>query len=197
MTHRDAILVCWHFVAVFVVTTTFTAMAGAAEPTDTPTPIPSMTPTSCGVVTPNVDPVTSPTDQLQQTITGLPVLTGARYITVCAEAGCVDCSLNTPNCTGADGFAVVLPLAPNQENHVTVCNGNLNYCGGPGVLCTTKDRNGAPLIILQVPTPTPTDTPTPTSSPTPSPTIPTPTPTDTPTPSPTPQPNMGDLIPGG
>ena len=165
------------------------AEANATTPTDaptnTPTPTATITPsstptqTSCGVDTPLVDPVTSPTDQLQQTITGQARLTGRRSLGICGEGGCAGCVFGPPACTGST-FSVPVPLAPNQVNHLTVCAGD--PCGPP--VCTSLDRTGLPLVIVQVQQVTPAHTPTaatPTGTPTA--TI-TPPPTLTPTPTP-------------
>jgi len=117
-----------------------TAIAQTATPTPTPTFTATATPTSCGVEVPQLDPVTSPTNLLEQTITGQAALTGARWLSVCGEAGCVSCSIGSPNCTttGAS-FQVSVPLAPLQVNHLRVCDENYNYCGGPAEACTSVE----------------------------------------------------------
>jgi hypothetical protein len=114
--------------------------------TQTPTPVATgtftqtPTPTSCGVEVPQVDPVTSPTNLLQQTLAGQARLTGARWLSVCSEAGCVSCSIGSPDCTATgSSFAVSVPLAPLQVNHVRVCDENQNTCGGPAEACTTVE----------------------------------------------------------
>ncbi|MBI1815106.1 MAG: beta-propeller fold lactonase family protein [Deltaproteobacteria bacterium] len=141
--------------------------------TVTPTPTSSQTPTltSCGVAAPPlVDPVISPTDLLQQTITGFAHLTGARSIIISSEGRCqVDREFNLR-------FSATCTLLPNQINHVEVCL--YNSCGAVQKACTRRDVNGAPLEIAQVAS-------LPTLTPTPSPTTPAVTPTSTPTPSPT------------
>ena len=117
-----------------------------ASPTPTPTPSPTPTftatptPTSCGVEVPQLDPVTSPTNLLQQTITGYARLTGARWLSVCGEAGCVNCSIGSPNCTAnGTSFQIAVPLVPLQVNHVRVCDENDNSCGGPTEACTSVE----------------------------------------------------------
>jgi len=136
----------------------------------TPTP----TPTSCGVSTPVVNAVTSPTDLLQQTITGSARVTGARYLQISSEAGTFHFNCDTtPRACGAS-FAVPIALRPGL-NHLTVCDVDVNTCGGTDfIACTTMDRNGNPLVIdVQVaPTPMPTATITLTPSPLPTPTEP-------------------------
>jgi hypothetical protein len=119
-------------------TATVTPTAGPQTPT------PSPTPTSCGVLMPSVDPVTSPTDQLEQVITGYGLVTGNRYLGITSEAG-------EFSGTGYHGnFPVTVTLLPNQVNHLTVCITN-QACGTPSSLCTSVDRNGDPLEILQQP----------------------------------------------
>ena len=126
-------------------------------PTDTPTALPSTTltptftptatPTSCGVWVPIVDPVTSPTNLLQQTVSGTAQVTGARYICVDGGAHTVCCECGG-GCCGTS-FSLSVDLVPNTVNHLTVCHGNLNWCGGPAVACTSLDLNGNPLDIEQ------------------------------------------------
>jgi hypothetical protein len=125
--------------------------APAPNPTVTPTSppptatglnTPSPTPTSCGVQMPMVDPVTSPTDQLEQVITGSAHVTGSRYLSISSEAGVF-------YGVGYHGnFPTTVTLLPNQVNHLTVCL--INQACGDSV-CTTTDYNGSPLEILQQP----------------------------------------------
>lgn len=141
-------------------------------PTPTPTPEQTRTPTSCGVSVPEVDPITSPTNLLEQTITGSGRLTGAREIKI--ENRSTDGQLiSSGRCQYADlgcngfGFAIPVALAPNRTNHLTVCN--VNYLCGGGPACTQMDVNGMALDVVQIFV-TPTDTASPTISPTPTPT---------------------------
>jgi hypothetical protein len=141
-----------------------------ATSTATPTPSPTLawtpSPTACGVETPLVDPIISPTNLVQQTITGTARLTGARFLEISSEAGAFGCDSPGSSCT-AGSFAIAVALLPNQTNHLTVCEGNENYCGGPAQACTELDRNGNPLDIVQISgMPTPTATPTATCAPT-------------------------------
>jgi hypothetical protein len=133
-------------------------------PINTPTGTPTFTPTSCGGEFVAVNPVISPTDLLEQTITGSARVTGARYLAIFSEAisySYLDCG-TVPQACGYS-FAVPLPLLPNRTNHITVCNGNAG-CGG-GV-CTRVDVYGNPLDIVQISdSPTPTPTPTPANAP--------------------------------
>jgi len=169
-------------------------------PTNTATPTVTVTPTSCGADPALVDPLTSPTGLLQQTITGEARLTGARVVRVTSDAG-----LCTPGNVTATSFEAVCDLLPGQTNHIEVCVVN-QLCGGDA--CTTEDRNGQPLEVVQL---SPTETATPTESPTLTPTVSptgTLTPSVTPTTSPTetqaptltatisPTPTLGEVCPG-
>jgi hypothetical protein len=141
-----------------------------ATSTATPTPSPTLawtpSPTACGVETPLVDPIISPTNLVQQSITGTARLTGARFLEISSEAGAFRCDSPGSSCT-AGSFAITVTLLPNQTNHLTVCEGNENYCGGPVQACTELDRNGSPLDIVQISgMPTFTATPTATCAPT-------------------------------
>jgi hypothetical protein len=153
------------------------------QPTYTDTPTVTVTPTSCGADPALVDALTSPTSLLQQTITGDARLTGARDIRVTSDAG-----LCTPGTVTATHFEVVCDLLPGQTNHVEVCIINQS-CGDNA--CTTTDRNGDPLEIVQLSatsTPSVTATATQTGNPSDTPTL---TPTETQTAIPTLTPTVG------
>jgi hypothetical protein len=107
-------------------------------------------------------------------------VTGARYLQISSEAGTFHFNCDTtPRACGAS-FAVPIALKPGL-NHLTVCDVDVNTCGGTDfTACTTMDRNGNPLVIAAqiTPTPAPTDTvtPTPPATMTPTPTACTPVP---------------------
>ncbi len=186
------------------------AIPPTVTPTATPTgPTPTATATSltptpsatiCPQATPEgfaVEPLTSPTNSMTQTVTVR--IGNGDAVTVTTEAG-------TFVARGDFGYAsnparVTVGLAPNTTNHLEVKahvrRSTTNGCSYGGyTLSTTTDRNGAPLVIVQqggpsaTPTPTEemssaTNTPTATSTPTSTPTATqTPTPTLTPTPTP-------------
>ncbi len=98
-----------------------------------------------------MDPVTSPTELLEQTVFGCG---RASFLSVCTEAGCAQQVLFGGDCTfpcagGGGCFHATVPLLPNHTNHITVCT----PCrfGAP---CVTTDGNGDPLEIVQMlPTP--------------------------------------------
>jgi Tol biopolymer transport system component/photosystem II stability/assembly factor-like uncharacterized protein len=145
-----------------------TATATATQ-TATPTPNCALNPPP----TPEplwVDPVTSPTTSLSQT---LKVYLGrGREITVSSEAGLTTVtgmfSASTP-------ALLMIPLLPNTTHNLLV-QGRVEYISGCYYTLNTRaDRNGAPLVIVQQ---GPTQTPTLTATATPS---RTPTPTATPT----------------
>jgi hypothetical protein len=103
---------------------------GSITLTRTPTP----SPTSCGVETPIVDPVLSPTTLLQQTITGMARVTGARSVSITSEGGIARMDCNEGEC--GFSFALTINLLPNQTNHLTVVNialGNESASVCPGV----------------------------------------------------------------
>ncbi len=111
-----------------------------------------------------VDPVTSPTSLLAQT---LKVYLGrGREITVISEAGRTTI---TGNFAAATPALVTIPLLPNTTHNLLV-QGRVEYVSGCFYTLTTRtDRYGAPLVIVQqgpTETPTPTATRTPTSTPT-------------------------------
>lgn len=103
----------------------------------------------CPAATPEfflVEPVTSPTDQLSQTITV--DLGNGETITVTSESGVVTVPF--------DAFPkeVEIPLLANTTHNLTVegkvrqiTRGDCTY--GGYTLSTTTDRNGGPLIIEQ------------------------------------------------
>ncbi len=141
--------------------------------TPTPTPTATVTPTvtpDCALNPPPtpeplwVDPVTSPTSLLSQT---LKVYLGrGREITVLSEAGATTITGSFSSTTPA---LVTIPLLPNTTHNLLV-QGRVEYLGSCYyTLNTRSDRNGAPLVIIQqgpTYTSTPTATPTPTSTPT-------------------------------
>jgi hypothetical protein len=124
--------------------------------TSTPTPTVTPTPTSCHAVIPLVAPVTSPTDQLEQTIYLCGIGLGAARVNACGPAGCVaefttlfnDCPLRCdPRQACVSG---VLPLLANRVNALQVCQVPGVGCGHPlPDLCVEEDVNGDPLTIEQ------------------------------------------------
>ena len=141
-----------------VVVPTPTQTRTGTPPTGTPTP----TSTACAGEPPWVNPVTSPTDLLQQTITGfgrpLTDVGGSHSISVTTPAGVFGAHSSQEPTT----FAATVDLLPGV-NDLTVCQ--YSVCGF--VPCTSDDLNGNPLQII-VNVPTPTDTPTPPPAYTPS-----------------------------
>jgi hypothetical protein len=134
-----------------------------------------------------VNPVTSPTNLLYQTITGRTDPNVNVYIN--------DRAGRFRGRSGADGtFAIMVRLEPQVTNRLVV--GATFDHPGSTVTETQVDINGNPLNIVQVPAPTVTPTITP--SPTPVPPRPTATPSATPTPvSPTPTstPSLTPVLP--
>jgi hypothetical protein len=124
----------------------------ATSPGEEPTaesPIESDIDTQCPIATPEfffVEPVTSPTDQLTQTITV--DLGNGETITVTTESGTFSAPFDTfPT-------EIEITLLPNTGHSLTVegrvrevVQGDCTY--GGYVLTTTTDRNGQPLIIEQ------------------------------------------------
>jgi len=95
-----------------------------------------------------VAPVTSPTDQLQQTIYLCGIGLGAARVNACGPAGCVeefttlfgDCPLRCdPRQACVSG---VLPLLPNQINAIRVCQVPGIGCGPLPDLCVEEDVSG-------------------------------------------------------
>jgi len=135
------------------------------ETTSTPTTTATGIPTSCPQGTPEplwVEPVTSPTNRLTQTIT-VRIGNGAA-VTVTAESGVFSAM------GSFDAYAhpaqVEMALLANTTHHLrvyatvrTVNQGGCVY--GGYTLATDRDRHGAPLVIVQQPvdsTPTATAT---------------------------------------
>ena len=141
----------------------FTCAAGCADacegfPTVTvgpsPTASPRPTATSCrAAVIPVVAPVTSPTDQLEQTIylcgaAGPVVVHGAAGSIEYDDPPVAKCPLQCPDPrqTCVSGR---IPLHPNQLNVLQVCQNPGTHCGPLPDLCAEEDVNGAPLVIEQ------------------------------------------------
>ena len=176
-----AISVCWPAPPPPPLTPTATATAGPLNKTYlplilrsyAPPPSPTSTATATLTATPNcalnppptpeplwVDPVTSPTSLLSQT---LKVYLGhGREITVSSEAGVTTVNGTFSSTTPA---LVTIPLLPNSTHNLVV-QGRVEYLSGCYYTLSTRlDRYGAPLVIVQqgptsTPTPTPTATPT-------------------------------------
>ncbi len=114
------------------------------------------TPTACPSATPEpfwVDPVTSPTERLTQTVQVY--LGNCEVVTVTAESGVFTA---TAPCYPAPA-PVTVSLRPNTTHHLLasgqvriVEHGGCIY--GDYTLSTGRDRFGQPLIITQVFTPT-------------------------------------------
>jgi hypothetical protein len=131
----------------------------AAAATATPVP------TRCPVATPEpffVEPVTSPTGSLTQTI--LVDSGNIAWVEVSTISGIFTTTVDLP---GRRTVAVPIDLLPNTTHELLVrvrvrviTSGGCDY--GGYVLSTTTDRNGTPLVIVQqsdTPTPTATNTP--------------------------------------
>ncbi len=157
----------------------------ASQTTSTPTA--TFCPQPTQEAKPQVEPVTSPTDQLTQMLTIYSRNTERLDIT--SEAGTATIV--------ADAYVpypaqVTINLLPNTTHHLTVTAyipGYSNCAGISYTVSTTVDKNGAPLTIVQGPagpTATPTATATRTRTPTRTATGPTPTRTRTRTPTRTP-----------
>ena len=136
--------------------------ATTAAPTQTPTPTPTPTSTACAGEPPQVNPVTSPTNLLQQTITGfgrpLTDVGGSHSIIVTTPAGAFSAHTSSPDDFPFSTFAATVNLVLGV-NDLTVCHTSI--CGFRP--CTSYDLNGNPLrIIVNAPAPTDTPTPTPT-----------------------------------
>jgi hypothetical protein len=104
-----------------------------------------------------VEPVTSPTDQLTQVITVH--IGNGEEVTVITESGAFTVTGKFNAYTSP--ALVEIALIPNTEHHLQVLakvriiprSSGCNY-EGVYTLSTTKDRQGAPLTIIQVaPTP--------------------------------------------
>ncbi len=144
--------------------------AADATPTATPT-----TARWCPTLTPEpfwVDPVTSPTDLLGQTV--FVHIGNGEAVTVTAESG-VFTTTGSFNAYG-NPAAVAVALLPNTQHHLRASARVRSWYLWEGctiggyTLWTTFDRNGRPLVIEQqagtlTPTPTPTVSPTPTRCP--------------------------------
>lgn len=127
-----------------------TALGGAgAEPTASSGGESDLLPSAnCPEATPeyfDVQPVTSPTSELKQTITA--ELGNAEIITVTTESG-------TFTAPGGYPAAIEITLLPNTVHHLEVSGrvkevqqGECTYGGYE--LKTTRDRNGAELVIEQ------------------------------------------------
>ena len=128
-------------------------------PIITPTPTAPPTSTACAGEPASVNPVTSPTDLLQQTITGfgrpLTDSGGSHTIYVTSPAG-VFAAFTSLQYFPFSTFAATVDLVPGV-NTLVVCQTS-HVCGV--VPCTSYDLNGNPLQII-VNAPTATDTPTP------------------------------------
>ena len=145
------------------VTTTASSTATATTPsTPTVTPTATQTSTACAGEPARLNPVTSPTDLLQQTITGsgrpLEDAGGSTSIYVITPAGVFFAfsSFLSPSST----YAVIVDLVPGV-NDLTVCQTSVVCLVVP---CTSYDLNGNPLQIIVIP---PTPSPTPTNTPIP------------------------------
>jgi hypothetical protein len=163
------------------VTPTRTNTPVTSTPTSTRTPTPTTTFCPQATAEPlQVEPVTSPTNQLSQVIT---VRAGnSDSVTVTSEAGSVTV---TGNFSTTNPALVTITLQSNTTHHLTVSahikttvgTGGCTY--GGYTLTTGNDRLGSPLTIVQSSATNPTNTPTLTSTPI------TPTATRTNTPVPT------------
>jgi hypothetical protein len=114
------------------------------------------TPTACPSATPEpfwVDPVTSPTERLTQTVQVY--LGNCEVVTVTTESGVFTA---TAPCYPAPALAAV-SLQPNTTHHL-LASGQVRLIEHDGcfyggyTLWTDRDRFGEPLIITQVFTPT-------------------------------------------
>lgn len=158
-------------------TTPVVAQDGVSAPS-VPNATPTATPTTglwCPTLTPEpfwVDPVTSPTDLLGQTI--VVRIGNGEAVTVTTESGAFTA---TGSFSAYSNPALVdVALLPNTLHHLNVAARVRSWYLWEGctiggyTLWTTFDRNGRPLVIDQqagtvTPTPTPTVSPTPTRCP--------------------------------
>src|ERR1700687_4124972 len=163
-THGDPLKVTQVTRVTSTPTQTATPTDTPTGPTSTPQPTPTFTPVDCGAVVPQVDPVTSPTDALTQTVTGIVYAPGPRLtIRLCSEVGCASTALPTDHAT-VHGFAVPVPLTANTVHHFEACAID-HLCDL--MACTQTDWNGNPLTITQLLPSTPTATFTATATATP------------------------------
>ena len=116
----------------------------------TETPPPTPTPTRCPMPTQErlwVDPVTSPTDELSQSI--VVSIGHGEEVTVVTESGTFTVQGNFVP------FRVEIPLLPNTVHHLEVIAKVRKVTGSGGCIYggytmrTTRDRSGAPLTIVQ------------------------------------------------
>ncbi len=186
-----------------------------ASPSRTPTASASATATATATASPTpgsgcpppatleplwVDPVTSPTMLLTQTLSIY--LGQGRAITVTSESGTVAITGTFEASTPA---FVTIPLLPGTTHHLVVKGRVEHVTGCFYTIGTLYDRNGSLLTIVQqpptaTPTHTPTVTATPTHTPTPTATLtatPTTPPTSTLTPTATPSPTPAPAILAG
>jgi hypothetical protein len=123
-------------------------------PTPTRTPTPSLTPTNCPQPTAEplwVEPVTSPTDQLSQEVTVR--IGNGEAVTITVESG-IFTTTGTFNAS-ANPARITVKLLPNVTHHLHV-TARVRRVGSPGgcqyggyTLSTDRDRQGAPLTIVQ------------------------------------------------
>ena len=133
-----------------------TATPPPNEPDATPTSTPEATPTTCRAVIPLVAPVSSPTDQLEQTIYLCGIIYSTSHVEACGPAGCAqeflgprfDCALRCPDSRQLC-FSAVIPLLPDQVNMIQVCQVPGLGCGPLPDLCAEEDAWGNPLAIEQ------------------------------------------------
>lgn len=117
----------------------------ASLPTATSTISPTRTPVDCGAVVPSLDPVTSPTQEARQLLTGTVFAPGPRLsIQICGESGCFSQPVGAshPRC---HAFGLEVDLIPDSVNHLRVCAVD-NLCGISACIPGTVDitHQGAP-----------------------------------------------------
>ena len=154
----------------YVLSTTFDRFGESLEivqEANTPTPTPTFTGTPCPMPTPVplwVEPITSPTELLTQTIEVR--IGNGEAVTVTAESGIF--ALTGEFDLNNNPALVEIDLLPNTTHNLTV-EGKVRASQVGGCIyesytrSTTLDRFGDPLMIVQQsnsPTPTPTSTPT-------------------------------------
>lgn len=135
--------------------------AATATPTPdaadaTPTSAPEATPTTCRAVIPLVAPVSSPTDQLEQTIFFCGIMYATSHVEAYGPGGFArefrgpwfDCALRCPDSRQLC-FSAVIPLRPDQVNMIQVCQVPGLGCGPLPDLCAEEDADGNPLAIEQ------------------------------------------------
>lgn len=136
-----------------------------SEEDSTPDPGANATPTATATICPQatpeiflIDPVTSPTSELSQTL--VVRLGRGEWVRASGPAGTV--TVNAPDLDGL--FRITVPLAANTTNDILV-EGKVELVGTPGETCVYGDYILSRTVSIVQESPTATFTPTPTSIP--------------------------------